>query len=688
MSKYKTLRWVCTVCIIAVLFVTGCEIQPFTPSITLAPITNPTTSPSTTASSKPTGTTSVTSTPTTTAKPKPTTPAYPTTEVDIYTKGPPWEYKNPADNVMNPNVLGFAWNLDSDHTIIDSAHNHGATFISEVSLWNHDGWEEVGDLDFSMANAYNTGWNGEPLYIQGMVFLNVNHPAFQQWLSDFIKQQITQGADGFVFDETGGNSEAIAQGGAVDEYSLQGFGEYLAAKYTKQELEAQGIYSTANFNYKEYLSNQGLSAQYQRGDIWNINFGPDYLDFQQQKTSDLIIKLAAEARSYASSKGKKIVITANADPIYGIPSRAFYSVLDYFTFEHAWTSDHWRARDGYKEFPSGQSSAPKIKYTVSNGQKAVVLESINEYGEFMKLGVRGGTSRILHDFAEVYANLGFYCYFDLDTAFMGMQFIADHARLRPYYQFLRDHPEVFNDLTFSPDVAVMLPPLAVWNDMGPIDSAQGVAYVLSESNIPYDVIDINHDLNYKVVVANGYAWSDAQLNKLLDYARAGGTVIAIDSRFGRYDENYQEVSRPELEALKTDGIYTLGKGSFIFFSDYIGWKYWANMDQAAFNQIKETIAPYSEPNVAPAGVQLLPYISGNNMVVHILNYNYKNNDFVTQKSLLFSIRLPEGVTAMNKTLTLLSPDGNVNLNVPYTADDGWLKFSIPELYIWSVVVLK
>lgn len=585
-------------------------------------------------------------------------------------------------------MLGFAWNLNEDPGAVKWAHDHGAKFIAEVSLWNHDRWKTLEDLPDSVKTAYNTNWDGQPLFIQGMVFLNINDPAFQQWLSNFINSQIDIGADGFVFDETGGNSEAVSQGGALDAYSMEGFGEYLARYYSAAELQAKGVTSTANFNYKQFLTDKGFSSKYKQGDIWNITFGPDYLAFQQLKTSDLIIKLAGEARAYAATKGKTLLITANADPIYREPSRAYYDVLDYYTFEHAWIGDRWRTREGFTEFPYGQSATAKTKYTIGNGQKAVILESIGEYGEFQKLGSDAGTTRVLHDFAEVYANLGFYCYFDLDPAFMGMQFTADRARLRPYYAFLRDHPEVFNGLSYKPEVAVIPPPLALLSDTGPVDSAQGAAFILSESNIPYDVIDIDDNLDYKVLIANGYAWPEEQLNKLLDFARSGGTVIAIDSRFAMYDGDYKQVSRPELDALKTDGTHTLGAGKFIFFSDYIGWKYWAMQDTTSFNLIKDAVTDYTEPNNAPEGVQLLPYDGGNHMVIHILNYNYADNEFVKQNDVSIRVRMPEGFTVNDKLLTLLSPDNDTDITVEYTADEGWLKFTVPELYIWSVAVLK
>ena len=238
-------------------------------------------------------------------------------------------------------------------------------------------------------------------------------------------------------------------------------------------------------------------------------------------------------------------------------------------------------------------------------------------------------------------------------------------------------------------MAVIAPPLVLSTDSGPVDAAQGIGYMMADANIPYDLLDIGKNLNeYKVIIANGYAWSDAQLQKLLDFARAGGTVIAMDERFAARNEQYVEVQRPDLAALKTDGTHKLGSGQFIFFRDYLGWKYWDHKDAAAFNFIYNAVKTIATPNTAGAGVQIIPYISGNNIVVHILNDNYANNAFTTQINVPVSVKIPGGLTAQNKTLTLLSPDGKAAVNLEYTVEAGWLKFTVPELYIWSVVVLK
>jgi hypothetical protein len=684
MGRIKPINLILGILVIAGLLVTGCGNIPKIPTFTIPhpPTPTKTVTPSTTA------TPSVSHTTPPTAPPTTTTAGYPTTQVDIYNKGAPWNYKDPADIVMSPNVLGFSWNLNSDPETTIWAHEHGAKIISEVSLWNHDGWRTPADLPAALKTAYNTGWDGEPLYSQDMVYLNSNDPAFQQWLSDFIHTQLDQGVDGFVFDETTGSADAVYQGGGLDAYSTEGFGPYLALHYTAAELQAKRITDTGNFDYQKYLGTIGQSDKYKRGDISNVTFGQDYFDFLKAKTTNLVMKLANEAIEYGKFLGKTIVITANADPIYPEPSPGFNEILDYYTFEHGFLHNTWRTEPGYRDFEYGVPVLSKIKYANSQNSKAVVLMGIYDYGDLAAKGEAAGTALVQHFFAETYAGLGFFCYFDLSQAFIGQQFVADHPTLRPYYAFLREHPEAFNGLSFKPETAVIVPPLAHSDDLGPVDAVQGTSFVLSQANIPYDVINIGHELNYKAVIADGYAWSDAQLAKLLDYARAGGTVIAYDGRFASKNENYTAVSRPEMEALKTTGTHTLGQGKFIFFNENIGWLYWAKRDAASFNSIVNAVTPYVTGESAPAGVQVLPYVSGNNMVIHILNYNYAGNQFTTQKNVEIRIKIPDGLTTMNKTLQLLSPDGNAETTVEYTVDEGWLQFTVPELYIWSVAILQ
>jgi hypothetical protein len=125
----------------------------------------------------------------------------------------------------------------------------------------------------------------------------------------------------------------------------------------------------------------------------------------------------------------------------------------------------------------------------------------------------------------------------------------------------------------------------------------------------------------------------------------------------------------------TPAVTTLPQGA----TTYSGWPELTNGDKGFV---------HSDGIISGAGVQVLPYIAGNNLVMQILNYNSVNDTFTTQKNVAVNVRLPDGLTAMNKTLQLFSPDGNKEITLEYTVDQDWLKFTVPELNTWLVAVLQ
>ena len=133
--------------------------------------------------------------------------------------------------------------------------------------------------------------------------------------------------------------------------------------------------------------------------------------------------------------------------------------------------------------------------------------------------------------------------------------------------------------------------------------------------------------DYEIIVVNGNAWSDEEVNKLLAFVKSGGTVIAYDSSFASLDENYRNKSRSQLSELKTNGTHTLGKGKFIFFNEDMGWQLWAYQKPAEKARLVDAVKQFTKADIAPKMVQVIPYTSGNNLVVHILNYDFKIRSF-------------------------------------------------------------
>lgn len=612
----------------------------------------------------------------------------PQTEVDIYNKHCRYPFEDPQDEVMIPSVIGFGWNLNQEQWEIDHAHSCGALFISEVSMMNHDAWREISDLPSELKDAYVSDNDGNLVYSQDLVFLNGMHPAFRQWLGDFIKNQIDMGADGFVFDEYHGGASAVEMGAGLDDFSQAGFYDYLIAEHGLEYLEGEGISADETFNYAVYLKENNALGTYEK-DYRKAPFGLDFYQYMKNESNRLVGELIQLARSYAAEKGKSIRVTANYNSLYHTDEDTFAEKLDYYTFEHTYLVNPRLDRNGNKFFPAGVPAAPSLRFPRSQDKYGVILMNIFDYGELAKLDKTVATTLTQHFFAEAYANRGFLLYFDLEMEFIGNQFVADHAMLRPYYAFLRQNPKLFNNLLPLADAAVVMPPHNSSTDYGPIDASQGAAWLLAGENIPYDVIGIDDlNSNYRLALVNGYAWSDSELAKLILFAESGGTVIAFDNRFASMDQSSNPVDRPELNGLLANGVHETGKGKFIFFSDNLAWRYYAQLDQNAREQLRKTIHQFVASNSAPQNVQLIPYNGNERFVVHLLNYGYDQDGFVNLENFEISIDLPPQFNEEGRTLTLLSPDREETVQLEFTIQDGTLKTTIPELIIWNVLMLE
>ncbi|HLD57502.1 MAG TPA: hypothetical protein VJA47_04295, partial [archaeon] len=252
------------------------------------------------------------------------------------------------------------------------------------------------------------------------------------------------------------------------------------------------------------------------------------------------------------------------------------------------------------------------------------------------------------------------------------------------------HPEAFNGLSSKSDVAVVNPPIILSQETSGVETVQGSSNLLGENNIPHDVVDFSKIGSYKVILIGGFVWSDSDIKKLLDYVRAGGIVITSDSRFASLDEDGNDVSRPELKDLKTDGVHVLGSGKFIFFDDYTWWKVWAQLDSVAGQKVLDALKSNGITSYkSPEKVQVIQYISNDasRLVTHVLNYDFKSVDFEKKSNVEISMDIPSGFFADGKKMKLVSPDsGETTIN--FSQSGKTITFTIPSLYIWDIVIIE
>ncbi len=604
-------------------------------------------------------------------------------EVDIY--GRDW-YTEEVDLPLTGTIYAWGPTLQTGTETIRWLKDRGAEIIyTGISIWNEDAWKTIDQLPEELKTAYVTGFDGEQLFIQEVVFLNFLDPAYQNWIKERIKESIDYGTNGFVFDEHWGTAQAVNFGeGPCDQFALEGFKQYLAEKYSASELEKKGISDLQTFNYCQYLVDNNLVSQYQEN-FRLVNFGSDYREYLYRASNAVIKDIIQFASNYAQEKGKQIVFAANYEPTDKLDEYDFVDALETFVFEHEWFPK-WREEGEYVRFPAGVPVSPSMKYAYGRNVNAAAMYALNNKNDINIQGLQGETKLVLHQFAESYANRGYYMYFEV-TDYLGLGFQTDREQLYPYYMFIRNEPQVFQDLEQNNNLAVVLPPHATVDNRYTND-ALAVSLTLSEANIQHDVTDLEKIDEYQMVIATGFAWSDAEVEQLLQYLEAGGIVVSFDNRFASLDENFESVSRSDIQSLRRNGTHQYGSGEFIFYADNLGEKIWRNQLPEDKAKIISAVADMAIQNIAPANIQVLPYVSAEKLIVHILNYDFQNSDFIHMEDLPIKIHIPEGYSTEGKTMKIISPDFEGEVAVDFTIEGEMIVFTLPALYIWDIVIVE
>lgn len=605
------------------------------------------------------------------------------TKVDIYSRV---YFSDPQDWIMNGNIFAFGPLVGTNMNWIHELQNHGAIAFSNISTWNSLMAKTPEDLPPELKDSVLIGFDGEPLYQQEILLMNILDPAYQNWIKSGIETAIDGGTDGISIDEHQGTVQAIWSGeGPCDKYSLNGFRDYLKGKYTEVELKSKGVDQVDTFNYCQYIVEHNYRAQY-KDDRSKVPFVDDYIHFLYAASDTTLQDLLEYARQYSSQKGKTLVFGANFAPLERLDEARIFDQLDLFIFEHDWFPT-WRYDHGFYRFPAGSPVSPDMKYAAGRGKAAAAMYVIADGQELEAQGIHAGTLMINHQFAESYANRGYYMYFDLEN-FLGLNFMADRTMMVPYYEFIRKYPEAFTDLNQKNSLAVVLPPHMNTSNTYQKEWAFAVSASLSEANLQHDFIDLEKIGDYKIIVVYGVSWSDEELDTLLTYVKDGGTVIAYDNTFASQDENYQNKSRPQLSGLKTNGTHALGNGKFIFFNVDMGWQLWAYQTPTEKTKLVDAVEQFNKAEVAPELVQVIPYTSGERLVVHILNYDFQNQEFLEKKDFQIQIHIPDGFSTDGKNLKIVSPEFDGEMNVDFQVSDSLISFTVPSLHIWDVGILE
>lgn len=73
-------------------------------------------------------------------------------------------------------------------------------------------------------------------------------------------------------------------------------------------------------------------------------------------------------------------------------------------------------------------------------------------------------------------------------------------------------------------------------------------------------------------------------------------------------------------------------------------------------------------------------------MINILNYNYAGKNLPRKKNLNVSVPIPAGFAAEGENVNTALTRRQRRYGLQYTVEGNQLKFNVPELYIWSVII--
>ncbi|WP_299311972.1 T9SS type A sorting domain-containing protein [uncultured Aquimarina sp.] len=170
------------------------------------------------------------------------------------------------------------------------------------------GWKWMIDFMDNPASYWAKDLNGNDIHwgnaadnggtYNGQVHSWMSHqgPEFLEWLKYQADRMSLAPVSHMMFDsQTSATRTLHWLGGDFSVHSMNGFREYMRNKYSAQELMNLGINNINNFNYRQFLLNNGFTLQMYRNRANSINGNiplyKDFVYFQRQSLNDVMEQL-------------------------------------------------------------------------------------------------------------------------------------------------------------------------------------------------------------------------------------------------------------------------------------------------------------------------------------------------------------------------------------------------------------
>ncbi len=264
--------------------------------------------------------------------------------------------------------------------------------------------------------------------------------------------------------------------------------------------------------------------------------------------------------------------------------------------------------------------------------------------------VKQGKVDLARFHASLVLTMGFNYY---TSGNIGMAGIVDEQFMHDFFEWLSNYDEYFYGWNNDANIAVVYSRYTLdyldrgsWEGYAYHDAFKGILMMLTESNIPFEVItenDLDNLSRYELVILPDFAcMNESQAEKIREYVANGGKIIAVNetslyTKYGakRQDFLLNDVFGVSYDEAKQWQIYEnyYGKGKSIFMAAPLGrYYYWAAQPWSNFSHEREAEEIRSEflQMVEKANVSMpfnitgkvvaIPYEKDGYKMLRILNF--------------------------------------------------------------------
>lgn len=583
-------------------------------------------------------------------------------------------------NRLHPSVIGSChqendWRLGSFYensglisNVTDIAHKSGLKYAAHFST-------DLDNYNNSISNEQEIAVrdiNGNIIYASmptetPRIWKSVHYPEWEDYMIELAKKLVDSGVDIMCIDGWMLNYEVMYQGGDFSDNSIADFRDYLKNKYSSDQLKSFGITDISTFNYREFIREKYF-PEYTNGDKTKIPLYKDFANFQLISSKNFWKNVIDATRGYSKSKGKEIIITVNVcekNYTEAIPGLPIVGNVDGFISEY------------YFKAPPDNNSITEYKIYKSLGKPVAFLPNCGS--EMSDLLSRSDITQLMKIYtAEAYAS-GEFTYVPYAAQANNSEgwklFSADMTELNPYYDFITENNQYYNNNVTTAKTAVLYSYATIKNNQQANYNFFSMCELLLDTHRQYDVLFagdnywINDTLtadklnNYDVVILpNVIDVSNSQEKLILDYVKNGGKVFAFGETATRDQYNNPKQSG-QLGPLLVEGTKQYGLGQFMYCKGDISYGYLFNRVETTRNVIEDTLNTLNTEDIktnASYKVSMTEYWNPSlkSSIIHLVNYDYNAEKCCSNKQSNISMEVALNPSLLGKELDVYfdSPD--------------------------------